>query len=185
MRKKAILLLLILLVIFTCTGCQKLSGYVFEFRWWLVGIVSSEEETAKVVEAERPRYYIMDNGQTWEEMQESQRGRAQGGKESTKENDGKKSTRQVTKLSGNMKGQSKKKVKVVLKWKKVKDADGYQIRYSTKASMASGKRKDVKAKTKYTLCNLDKSRTYYIQVRAYLKKNGTKEYAKWSKKISI
>ena len=69
-------------------------------------------------------------------------------------------------------------------WNKVKNADGYEIRYSLKSSMKQAK---VKKSTK-TSCKITKLRSkkkYYIQVRAYTKKTGKKIYGSWSSKKSV
>ncbi|MDE6636189.1 MAG: hypothetical protein K2K09_06240, partial [Lachnospiraceae bacterium] len=67
----------------------------------------------------------------------------------------------------NIKG---KKITVTLK-KKVKGADGYVIRYSTKQNMKSAKKaKITNAKTiKKTIKGLKKGKTYYVQARSYVK----------------
>lgn len=73
--------------------------------------------------------------------------------------------------------------KVKLSWKKVKNADGYQIRYATNKKFTKGK-KNVTAKasaTKKTIKKLKKKKTYYFKIRAYKKVNGKKVYGKWSK----
>lgn len=82
-----------------------------------------------------------------------------------------------------------KKYSLTLNWNKKKYADGYELRYSTKASMSPAKSKFVSAKTgsteKYVLKGLKTSKTYYIQVRAYRNTldSSTKDYGKWSKTL--
>lgn len=76
--------------------------------------------------------------------------------------------------------------KLKLSYKKVKDAKGYQISYSTNKHFAKAKKLIIK-KNKYTIKKLEKGRTYYIRVRAY-KLNGSKKvYGKWSstRKIKV
>ena len=60
---------------------------------------------------------------------------------------------------------------------------GYQIRYSTKSSMASAKSKTVKgySKTSLTVKKLSSKKTYYVQVRTYTKVGKTTHYSAWSK----
>lgn len=64
--------------------------------------------------------------------------------------------------------------------RKVSDAKGYQIRYSTKPGMNSAKKVQTKSNKK-TLSGLKTGETYYIQVRAYkLDSAKNKVYGKWS-----
>lgn len=73
------------------------------------------------------------------------------------------------------KNSSKKAVKVTLK--KVKGADGYEVRYSTKKSM-KGAKKVTTTKTSVTIKSLKKGKTYYVQARAYkLDSAGKKVYS--------
>lgn len=78
-----------------------------------------------------------------------------------------------------VKNSSKKTMKVTLK--KVKGADGYEVRYSTKKNMKSAK-KSTSKKTTITIKKLKKGKTYYVQARAYkLDSAGKKIYsAKYS-----
>ena len=79
--------------------------------------------------------------------------------------------------------QKRKKVKLTVK--KIKEAKGYQIAYST--SKKFKKKKTVTSKkTTVTIKNL-KKKTYYFKVRAYCVNNGEKQFGKWSKvkKIKI
>ena len=81
---------------------------------------------------------------------------------------------------------------ITAKWKRrgktvQKKFDGYQIRYSTKASMSGAKKiyasKSSKGKK---IKNLKSKTRYYVQVRTYTKKNGETFYAKkWSKKKTV
>ena len=76
----------------------------------------------------------------------------------------------------------KKSNKVTIKWKKVKNAKGYQIKIST--SKKSDTRTFNKKSSKLNI-RLDGNKTYYIKVRAYQKISGTKKFGKWSKKKSF
>ncbi len=81
------------------------------------------------------------------------------------------------------KSPSKKKVKVVVK--KIANAVGYQVRYSTKKSMKGAKSKTIG--TSGTIKKLKSGSFVYIQVRGYnVDSLGNKVYGKWSsKKITV
>ena len=77
------------------------------------------------------------------------------------------------------------------KWSKASSSNqkkmtGYQIRYSTKSSMSGAKyayaSKSSKSKK---ISKLSKKKTYYVQVRNYMKKSGVTYYSKWSSKKSV
>jgi len=71
-------------------------------------------------------------------------------------------------------------------WSKQDEADGYQIRYSTKKNMKKAKIKKVgAAKEKVKIKKLKKRKTYYVQIRAFKTINGKNYYGKWSKKAKI
>lgn len=100
---------------------------------------------------------------------------------------GKKETISIGKLCGtNLKGvKNKKGKKVSVSWKKNSKVTGYQIQYATNSAFKGAKSKTVKGakKTTCTLSKLKKSKTYYVRVRTYTKKN----YSGWSevKKVII
>lgn len=78
--------------------------------------------------------------------------------------------------------------KLTVKWKKVKKATGYQIRYSTDKNFKQNvKTKRVKTikKQGLTIKNLKKNKRYYVQVRGYRTVKGKKCYGKWSAKKSV
>ena len=79
-----------------------------------------------------------------------------------------------------------KGAKIILKWKKVAGANGYQLQYATNKKFKAKKTKST-AKMKYTVKKLKKKKTYYVRVRAYTVSAGKKLYGKWSsvKKIKI
>jgi hypothetical protein len=79
---------------------------------------------------------------------------------------------------------NKKGKKVLVKYKKVAGAAGYQIAYSTKASM-SGKRTVNSRKTSFTLKGLKKGKIYYIRVRAYQVVDGVRVYSAYSTKKKV
>ena len=79
-----------------------------------------------------------------------------------------------------LKNVKKRKLKVTLK--KIKGAQGYQIRWCDSKSFDGYEQKNVK-KPKITLKGLDKKTTYWVKARAYKKVNGAKTYGKWSKAV--
>ncbi len=72
-----------------------------------------------------------------------------------------------------------KKRSVRLAIKKVKNADGYKIRYSKKKNFKKKKTKSTK-KRRYTVKKL-KTGKYFFKVRAYKNTDSGKVYGKWSK----
>lgn len=68
------------------------------------------------------------------------------------------------------------------KWSKNSKATGYQLQYSKSSVFLS--RKTLKmsgaAATQKTLKGLASKKTYYVRVRAYMKKNGKTYYSSWS-----
>lgn len=80
-----------------------------------------------------------------------------------------------------LKSTARKKVKLTLK-NKVKNAKGYQIKYSYKKNMKAAKTKTTTRKT-YTLKKLKSGKIVYVQVRAYtLDSLGNKVWGKYSAK---
>lgn len=84
---------------------------------------------------------------------------------------------------------SMKAGKLQVKWKKVKGALGYQIRYSvssksgrTKTRMLTVKKPKTTAKM---LSSLSKGKKYVIRVRAYRKVDGDMVYTGWSSKKTV
>ena len=72
--------------------------------------------------------------------------------------------------------------KAAIKWKKVKNAKGYQIKISTSKKFKKSETRTFNKKSSKLNTRLDDNKTYYIKVRAYKKINETKKYGKWSKK---
>ena len=72
--------------------------------------------------------------------------------------------------------------KVVIKWKKVKNAKGYQIKISINKKFKKSNTRTFNKKSSKLDIKLDNNKTYYIKIRAYKKINETKKYGKWSKK---
>lgn len=70
---------------------------------------------------------------------------------------------------------------ITVKWKKVKGAKGYVIRYATNKKFKKAKSVTVKksAESK-TIKKLKAGKKYYVRVRAFKKSNGRKVYTKWS-----
>ncbi len=82
--------------------------------------------------------------------------------------------------------------KISVKFKRVSDATGYEIRYSTKKSFKSGvktvtvkNKKSGKTITKTLSKGLKKGKKYYVQIRSYKTVNGVKYYSNWSSKKSV
>ena len=92
----------------------------------------------------------------------------------------------VTKVTATV---AKNKKKVTLKWKKVKNANGYVVYRATKKNGKYTKVKTItKASTvKFTDKKVKKGKTYYYKVRAYKKASGTKVYGTYSaaRKVKI
>lgn len=76
---------------------------------------------------------------------------------------------------------------LILRWKKVSGATGYQIQYSTSSKFKTGKKVDVKGASKVakTIKGLKSGKTYYVRVRAYKKVNGGTVYSAWSAKQKL
>ena len=92
----------------------------------------------------------------------------------------------ITKLTA----KSKAKKKIVVSWKKIKKAKGYEVQISAKKNFKKPIFKKFTVKTKLNIKNkkIKRKKTYYIRVRAYAtykdKNNVTKKvYSKWIKKI--
>jgi len=77
-----------------------------------------------------------------------------------------------------------KKKSILVKWKKVSGANGYQVQYSLKKNFSKKKTKTVK-KLKLKIKKLKKKKTYFVRVRAYKIVNGTKKFGKWSGKKRV
>ena len=82
---------------------------------------------------------------------------------------------------------SSKNRKISLKWKKIKESNGYEIYRATKNNGKYNKVKTIKnAKTiKYTTKKLTKNKKYYFKIRSYRKIDGKKIYSSWSKTKNI
>lgn len=70
--------------------------------------------------------------------------------------------------------------KILLKYKRVKGAKGYQIRYSTSKRFKKSKTINTK-KMKYTIRKIRKKK-YYIKVRAFALHKGKKVFGQWSRR---
>ena len=75
---------------------------------------------------------------------------------------------------------NKPQKKLVVSWKKIKGAKGYQLQYGTTKKYKKAK-KITTRKIQYTMKKLKKNKTYYVRVRAYSISGGKKVYGKWSK----
>ena len=81
-----------------------------------------------------------------------------------------------------------KSKQILLKYKKVSGAKGYEISYSTDKKFKKAVTKKNTAKTSYTISKLKKGKTYYVRIRAYkVDSIGKKVYGKYSsvKKVKI
>lgn len=77
-----------------------------------------------------------------------------------------------------------------IKWKKIKGANGYEVKYALNKKFTKGKvLKNVSSKkTSLKIFKLKKKKTYYVKVRAYtLDTNGKRIYGNWSniRKVKI
>lgn len=101
---------------------------------------------------------------------------------------GRKSTKLSTMKIKSVKNQKGKKI--IVRFNKLINADGYEIQYGTSKKFKSAKKKSV-SKTKITIKKLKKNKTYYIRIRPYKnvklysKSEGKYKYIKyygsWSK----
>ena len=83
------------------------------------------------------------------------------------------------KISKATRANNNKKISLTLK--RVKNATGYQIKYSTSKKFAKKVTKTVTSKKlKVTLTKLKAKKKYYIKDRAYVSVNGKKKYGAWS-----
>lgn len=72
---------------------------------------------------------------------------------------------------------------ITVKWSKIKNqATGYQIKYSTKSSLKSGKTVTIKknSKTSKKIKDLKEGKKYYFAIRTYKTVSGKKYYSDWS-----
>ena len=76
-----------------------------------------------------------------------------------------------------------KKKKITIKWKKVSDATGYKIVYSTSKKFKN-KKVIYTNKKSVTIKKLKSKKRYYIKVCAYKVQNGKKTCGKYSKVIT-
>ncbi len=81
-----------------------------------------------------------------------------------------------------IKALKKKRKGFVVKWKRIKKADGYQIQYSKKKGFKKSQLVTVKGrlKSRKTVKKLKRKQRYYVRVRAYRNVNGGKVYSAWS-----
>ncbi|MGN0484250.1 MAG: fibronectin type III domain-containing protein [Lachnospiraceae bacterium] len=70
---------------------------------------------------------------------------------------------------------------IKLSYSASKNADGYQLQYSTKKNFSSGKTCNIsKSQTTYTLVDLPLGKTYYLHIRSYVKGQSKTLYSAWS-----
>jgi hypothetical protein len=75
--------------------------------------------------------------------------------------------------------------KATVKAGKVKGASGYEFRIGTNKAVTKNVTKKSASKPKAIFKKLKVKKTYFVKVRAYVKKNGKKVYGKWSKVRSL
>lgn len=84
------------------------------------------------------------------------------------------------------KAASPKKQQMKISWKRVKNADGYQIQYSLKKSMKNAKNRTIRGGRKVqALLKKCKSKKTYVRVRAYRMVDGKKVYGPYSRVKSV
>lgn len=81
---------------------------------------------------------------------------------------------------------SKKKGSMVVKFKKLSKAGGYQLSYSTSKKFKKAKTKVLKAaSSSVTIKKLKSKKTYYVRLRAFNKSGSKKVYGAWSKTVKV
>lgn len=76
--------------------------------------------------------------------------------------------------------------RATLYWKKQKQINGYQIRYSLKKNMQKASVRNISLKkTSFVIRKLKTKKTYYVQIRSYKQVKGQKIYGTWSAKSKI
>jgi hypothetical protein len=72
--------------------------------------------------------------------------------------------------------------KMVVKWKKISSASGYEIQYSTNSSFSGAKKITVSKNSTVskTISSLTKGKKYYVRIRSYKKSGDSKYYSAWS-----
>lgn len=82
---------------------------------------------------------------------------------------------------------SRKKGRITITWKPVKNCDGYEICYSTQSNFKKAKKVTIKKRTikSYTIKNLKPKKKYYVKIRTYRKSESGKKYSAYSKKKSV
>ena len=103
----------------------------------------------------------------------------------TKPNDSEATVKVSLTPSSNGSSKGSGKVNLTLKWHRDKNADGYQLQYST--SKKFKKKKTVKIKknktTSYTVKNQKAGKKYYMRLRSYKKSGKKTKYSKWSETV--
>jgi len=79
---------------------------------------------------------------------------------------------------------SKAVKKITVNWKKVANASGYQIMWSTTKDFSSNYKTVNATGTSTTLTTAQSGKTYYVKVRTYKTRNDKKVYSPWSKTLS-
>ena len=71
--------------------------------------------------------------------------------------------------------------KINVKWKKVKNANGYQLMVAKNKKFSKGKKSYKLTSTSKAVTKLSAGTKYYVRVRAYGKSGKKTVYGKWSK----
>jgi hypothetical protein len=91
------------------------------------------------------------------------------------------------KKPASLKVKNKKGKKIVISWKKVIGADGYQVTAALDKKFKKGKKEKDTKKIQWVIKKVKRKKTYYIRVRAYTLNGEIKRYGKWTavKRIKI
>lgn len=94
-------------------------------------------------------------------------------------------------IAKNLKAPKLKKIKakkkaLKIRWKKVANVNGYQIKYSTNRKMKRAKKITIKKakKTSKLIKKLKSKKKYFVRIRSFILDNGKRKYSKWSKRRS-
>lgn len=74
--------------------------------------------------------------------------------------------------------------KLTVKWKKVKNINGYEIQYGKKSNFKKAVTVNAKKKdTKAVINKVKAKKNYFVRIRTYKKVNENKYYSNWSKAV--
>lgn len=76
--------------------------------------------------------------------------------------------------------------KIELKWKKIKNVQGYQLKYYQKGKSYAAKKLFIAQNVKkHIIKKLKKKKTYYIKMRSYIIYNNKKYYGDWTSTVKV